>query len=139
MHHLIRQEFSFRPLIHPVRRHPMGPPRIRPQHHPIEPRLDHLNIEPIVHTYDPAPSFRLHGTPYNNLGGAVKPIRIVHRIKESPALAREAERMGKDQKAQKDLNSLIDKLSQGNEQPGLGNRQVKGLKNVTESRGRNEG
>ena len=66
-------------------------------------------------------------------------IEIVYRIKENPALVREAERMGKDQAAQKDVNNLIEQLSLGNDNPGIGNRRVKGLKNVSEARGRNEG
>lgn len=66
-------------------------------------------------------------------------IEIVYRIKENPALVREAERMGKDQAAQKDVNNLIEQLSLGNANPGIGNRRVKGLKNVSEARGRNEG
>lgn len=64
---------------------------------------------------------------------------IVSRIKENPALVREAQRMGKDQAAQKDVNNLIEQLSLGNENPGIGNRRVQGLKNVSEARGRNEG
>jgi hypothetical protein len=35
-------------------------------------------------------------------------IEIVYKIKENPALVREAERMGKDQAAQKDVNHLIE-------------------------------
>jgi len=66
-------------------------------------------------------------------------IEIVYRIKENPALVQEAERMGKDQAAQKDVNHLIEQLSLGNDNPGIGNRRVKGLKNVSEARGRNEG
>jgi hypothetical protein len=66
-------------------------------------------------------------------------IEIVYKIKENPALVREAERMGKDQAAQKDVNNLIEQLSLGNENPGIGNRRVKGLKSVSEARGRNEG
>ena len=66
-------------------------------------------------------------------------VEIVYRIKENPALVREAERMGKDLKAQKDVNNLIEQLSLGNDNPGIGNRRVKGLKNVSEARGRNEG
>ena len=52
-------------------------------------------------------------------------IEIVYRIKENPALIREAERMGKDQAAQKDVNNLIEQLSLGNDNPGIGNRRVK--------------
>ena len=66
-------------------------------------------------------------------------IEIVYRIKENPALIREAKRMGKDQAAQKDVNNLIEQLSLGNDNPGIGNRRVKNLKNVSEARGRNEG
>ena len=66
-------------------------------------------------------------------------IEIVYRIKENSALIREAERMGKYQAAQKDVNNLIEQLSLGNDNPGIGNRRVKNLKNVSEARGRNEG
>jgi hypothetical protein len=66
-------------------------------------------------------------------------IEIVYRIKENPALIREAERMSKDQAAQKDVNHLIEQLSLGNDNPGIGNGRIKGLKNVSEARGRNEG
>jgi hypothetical protein len=66
-------------------------------------------------------------------------IEIVYRIKENPALVREAERMGKDQAAQKDANNLIEQLSLRNDNPGIGNRRVKGLKNVSEARGINGG
>lgn len=47
--------------------------------------------------------------------------------------------MGKDQEAQKDVNNLIEQLSLGNNNPGIGNRRVKGLKNVSEAREKNEG
>jgi hypothetical protein len=63
----------------------------------------------------------------------------VSRIKENPALVREAERMGKDRAAQKDVNNLIEQLALGNKNPGIGSRRVKGLKTVSEARGRNEG
>ena len=66
-------------------------------------------------------------------------IEIVYRIKENPALVRESERMGKDQAAQKDVNNLIEQLSLRNDNPGIGNRRVKGFKNVSEARGRNGG
>jgi len=66
-------------------------------------------------------------------------IEIVYRIKESPALVREADKMGIDQKAQRDVNNLIEQLSLGNENPGIGLVRVKGLKNVSEARVRNEG
>ena len=45
----------------------------------------------------------------------------------------------KDQAAQRDINNLIKQLSSGNENPGIGTRRIKGLKNVSEARGRNEG
>lgn len=47
--------------------------------------------------------------------------------------------MGRDQDAQRDVNRLIEQLRLGNENPGIGTRRVKGLKNVSESRGRREG
>ena len=66
-------------------------------------------------------------------------IEIVYKIKENPALVREAERMGKDLVAQKDVNHLIEQLSLGNQNPGIGNQRIKGLKNVSEARGRSGG
>jgi acylphosphatase len=66
-------------------------------------------------------------------------IEIVYRIKENPALVREAKIMAKDQATQKDVNNLIEQLALGNDNPGIGKRRVKGLKNVSEARGRNEG
>jgi hypothetical protein len=37
------------------------------------------------------------------------------------------------------VNNLIEQLALGNDNPGIGKRRVKGLKNVSEARGRNEG
>ena len=48
---------------------------------------------------------------------------------DNPALVREAQRIRKAQAAQKDVNHLIEQLSLGNENPGIGNQRVKGLKN----------
>ena len=64
-------------------------------------------------------------------------VRIIHRIKEHPALRREAERMGKDQMAQKDVNNLIEQLTLGNESPGIGSKPIGG--GISELRGFNEG
>ena len=47
--------------------------------------------------------------------------------------------MGNDQAAQKDVNELIEKLASGNDNPGLGNARIKGLRNVSEARGKNGG
>lgn len=66
-------------------------------------------------------------------------IEIVYRTKENPALVREAEIMCKTQAAQKDVNNLIEQLALGNDNSDIDNRRVKGLKNVSEARGRNEG
>lgn len=63
---------------------------------------------------------------------------IVNRMEENPALVRESKRM-KDQAAQRDIKNLIKQLSLGNENPGIGTTRVKGLKNVSEARARNEG
>jgi hypothetical protein len=62
-------------------------------------------------------------------------IEIVYRIKENPALVREAERAGRDQDAQRSLNNLIEQLSLGNQNPGIGTENV--FKNVFELRGKN--
>ena len=61
-------------------------------------------------------------------------VEIVYRIKENSALVREAERMGKDQAAQKDVNNLIEQLSLGNESPGIGTKTL--FKDVKEARAR---
>ena len=67
----------------------------------------------------------------------LKKIEIVYRIKDSPALVREAERMGRDQDAQKDVNHLIEQLSLGNRNPGIGTKKL--FKDIYELRGDNRG
>ena len=62
-------------------------------------------------------------------------IEIVYRIKENPALAREAKRSGRDQDAQRSLNNLVEQLSLGNRNPGIGTENI--FKNVYELRGKN--
>jgi hypothetical protein len=62
-------------------------------------------------------------------------IEIVYRIKENPALVREAERAGRDQAAQRSLNNLVEQLSLGNRNPGIGTENV--FKDVYELRGKN--
>ena len=47
--------------------------------------------------------------------------------------------MVKDQAAQKEVNNLSEELSLGNDSLRIGKRRVKGLKNVSEAHGRNEG
>lgn len=50
MHHLMKQGFSFHPLIYPlvqVQRHAICRLRVRPQEFPIELRLELPKIEPI--------------------------------------------------------------------------------------------
>jgi hypothetical protein len=62
-------------------------------------------------------------------------IEIVYRIKENPALVREAQRAGRDQDAQRSLNNLVEQLSLGNQNPGIGTENV--FKDVYELRGKN--
>ena len=62
-------------------------------------------------------------------------IEIVYRIKENPALIREAQRAGRDQDAQRSLNNLVEQLSLGNRNPGIGTENV--FKDVYELRGKN--
>ena len=64
-----------------------------------------------------------------------KKIEIVYRIKENPALIREAQRAGRDQDAQRSLNNLVEQLSLGNRNPGIGTENV--FKDVYELRGKN--
>jgi hypothetical protein len=61
-------------------------------------------------------------------------IEIKSRIKEDPALVRFAEEAGKDQKIQRDLNSLIEKLRLKNKFPGTGTKTL--FKDVKEARTR---
>lgn len=142
LHHLMNRGISFQPPIRQVpqvvqiRRHPMGRPRMRRQKFPIEPRLEGPGNVGIG--YDQLPPSRLFAKPngyYNDNQG--KPIRIISRIKEHPSLKREAERMVKDQSAQRDVNNLLDKLALGNENPGIGSEQIGG--GISELRGFNEG
>jgi hypothetical protein len=44
-------------------------------------------------------------------------IEIINRIKENPALVREAERAGRDQDAQRSINNLVKQISLGNRNP----------------------
>lgn len=60
---------------------------------------------------------------------------IVYRIKENPALVREAEIMGKNQKTQIEANHLINQLSLSNRNPGTGSKSLKGCRNVSYLRG----
>lgn len=62
-------------------------------------------------------------------------IEIVYRIKENPALVREAQRAGHDQDAQRSLNNLVEQLALGNQNPGIGTENV--FKDVYELRGKN--
>ena len=60
---------------------------------------------------------------------------IVYRIKKSPVLVREAEIMGKNQKTQIEANHLINQLSLGNRNTGIGSKSLKGCRNVSYLRG----
>jgi hypothetical protein len=51
-------------------------------------------------------------------------VEIVYRIKDNPALIREAKIAGRDQAAQKSMNHLIDQLSLGNPNPGIGTQHL---------------
>ena len=62
-------------------------------------------------------------------------VEIVHRIKDNPSLVREAEKAGRDHDAQKSINHLIEQLSLGNPNPGIGTEHL--FKNVYELRGKN--
>ena len=62
-------------------------------------------------------------------------IEIVYRIKENNALIREAQKAGRDQDAQRSLNNLVEQLSLGNRNPGIGTENV--FKDVYELRGKN--
>ena len=68
-----------------------------------------------------------------------KKFEVIYRIKENPALVREAEKMGKDQRVQREVNDLIERLASENDNPGMGNKRIKGLRNVSEVRGKNGG
>lgn len=144
LHHLMQRGISFKPPIRQVpqvgqvQRHPMGRPRMRRQEFLIGPRLEGPGNVGIGH--EPLPASRLfakHNPQGYNYDNQFKPIRIIHRIKEHPALRREAERMGKDQMAQKDVNNLIEQLTLGNESPGIGSEPIGG--GISELRGFNEG
>lgn len=144
LQHLISRGISFQPPIRPVpqvhqvRRHPMGRPRMRRQEFLIGPRIEGPANVGIGH--EPLPTYRLfakqNGQGYNH-DNQGKPIRMVYRIKEHPALKREAEKMGKDQKAQREVNRMLDQLGLGNENPGIGSDRIGG--GISELRGRNEG
>jgi len=115
----------------------MGPPRLRPQL-TMEPRVENPNIKPIGTEICPALSSRLFHTPnmkgYKNQG---EPIKVVYPIKEHCLLIKETQNMSKDQAAQKDANTLREKLALGNENPSIGSEPIGGR--ISELRGFNEG
>ncbi|WP_216825072.1 polymorphic toxin-type HINT domain-containing protein [Agarilytica rhodophyticola] len=63
--------------------------------------------------------------------------KLNSRIKENPRLAKEAEKAGKNKKAQKDIDDLTKKLSEGNLNPGKGTKPIG--KGISEARGENAG
>ncbi|MCU7865238.1 MAG: hypothetical protein KZQ92_14820, partial [Candidatus Thiodiazotropha sp. (ex Lucinoma borealis)] len=63
--------------------------------------------------------------------------KLNSRIKENPRLVKAAEKAGKNQKAQKDIDDLTRKLSEGNLNPGKGTKPVG--KGVSEARGEHGG
>ena len=62
-------------------------------------------------------------------------VEIVYRIKENPALVRKAERAGRAQDVQRSINNLVEQLSLGNRNPGIGTENI--FKDVDELRGKN--
>lgn len=62
-------------------------------------------------------------------------VEIVYSIKAHPALVREAKQAGRDQSAQRSINNLVEQLSLGNRNPGIGTEDV--FKDVYELRGKN--
>lgn len=63
--------------------------------------------------------------------------RIPSRLKEVPALARHAEKAGKNQAVQRDLDHLVEELAKGNKNPGIHNKHL--FDGIQEARGRNGG
>lgn len=72
-------------------------------------------------------------------GKAAKAVlpKLPSRLKEVPALAKAAEKAGKDPRVQRDLDHLVEELAKGNKNPGLGNKHL--FDGVQEARGRNGG
>jgi len=64
-------------------------------------------------------------------------IEIESKIKDDPGLVKYAEKAGKNQDVQRDINDLIEKLRLGNENPGKGTKTL--FKNIKEARGENGG
>ncbi|MBB6520016.1 putative Ig domain-containing protein [Pseudoteredinibacter isoporae] len=58
--------------------------------------------------------------------------KLKSRIKENPRLVKEAQKAGKDQKVQKDLDDLSAKLGEGNLNPGIGTKPIG--KGISEAR-----
>ena len=65
--------------------------------------------------------------------------KYMNQVKESGNMRTGGGTLWITQAAQKDVNNLIEQLSSGNANPGIGTERVKGLKNVSEARARNEG
>ncbi|WP_242952003.1 hypothetical protein [Clostridium felsineum] len=61
--------------------------------------------------------------------------QILSRIADNPALTKEAEKMGSNERIQQEADHLIQELAQGNKNPGLGSKNL--FKDVSYLRGRN--
>ena len=62
-------------------------------------------------------------------------LELTSSIDKDPRLVKAAKEMGKNERIQQEANHLIDELSKGNENPGLGTKNL--FKDVSYLRGRN--
>jgi RHS repeat-associated protein len=94
---------------------------------------DPLGLEPADnhHAYVPNPLAWMDA-----LG--LKCVKVTSRISDDPLLVRAAEKAGKDQGVQNDLDDLVAKYREGNTNPGLGTKTLPDS-NIRYLRGRNGG
>ena len=72
---------------------------------------------------------------YRVSNGGVLVHNICSNIKDDPGLVKAAEEMGKDMRVQDEANNLINQLLKGNENPGIGSKNL--FKDIMYLRGRN--
>ncbi len=89
---------------------------------------------------DPAPNH--HGYVVNPMGWAdphgLKCVKVTSRIHDDPLLVRAAQKAGKDERVQHDLDDLVAKYREGNDNPGIGSKTLPGS-NIGYLRGSNGG
>lgn len=71
--------------------------------------------------------------------GGIENKVISSKVKKDPCLLRIAEEVTENEAVKRDINHLIHELNKGNTNPGIGTKKLRGVSDIYELRGRNEG